>query len=145
MNNMWILAAADGDVETTKGTALPPAGEETTATETGTIANGTNGLGDDPPQPTKPAWQNPQFIFMGLMLVVMYLFIFRGPKKKQQKHANMVKSLKKNDRIRTIGGIFGTVIEVKDKEVVLKIDETNNTKMRVNPGAIASVITDEND
>jgi preprotein translocase subunit YajC len=55
----------------------------------------------------------------------------------------MVKSLQKNDRVRTIGGIFGTVIEVRDKEVIIKIDESNNTKMRVSPNAISSVVGDE--
>jgi preprotein translocase subunit YajC len=80
-----------------------------------------------------------------IILIIMYLFIFRGPKKKQKQHAQMVDSLKKNDRVRTIGGIFATVIDVRDKEVVIKIDESNNTKMRVSPGAIASVVTDDKD
>ena len=73
----------------------------------------------------------------------MYLFMIRGPKKKQQEHSKMVSSLKKNDRVCTIGGIYGTVIEVRDKEIVLKIDESNNTKMKVTLGAIRSVAAEE--
>ena len=48
----------------------------------------------------------------------------------------MLQSLKKNDRVRTIGGIFGTVIEVKGDEVVLKVDEANNTRIHVSVSAI---------
>jgi len=82
-----------------------------------------------------------QFLPFLLIIVVMYLFLFRGPKKKQQEHQKMVASLKKNDRVRTIGGILGTVLDVQDNEVLLKIDESNNTKMRVVPSAIAVVLT----
>jgi preprotein translocase YajC subunit len=49
-------------------------------------------------------------------------------------------ALKKNDRVQTIGGILGTVLEVSDTEVVLKIDEANNTKIRVLPSAVSKVI-----
>jgi len=51
--------------------------------------------------------------------------------------------LKKNDRVRTIGGILGVVLDVRDDEIVLKIDEANNTKIRVIPSAIATVIGDD--
>ena len=70
------------------------------------------------------------------MFILMYLVLFRGPKKKQQQHRQMIQALGKNDRVRTIGGIIGTVIDVKDDEVVLKVDESNNTKIRVSASAI---------
>ena len=75
-------------------------------------------------------------------MAIVYMMLFRGPKKKQQQQQKMVQSLKKNDKVRTIGGILGTVIDVKDDEVTLKIDESNNTKMRVAPGSISRVISD---
>ena len=49
----------------------------------------------------------------------------------------MIQSLKKNDRVRTIGGIIGTIIDIKDDEITLKVDESNNTKIKVVPGAIS--------
>ena len=55
----------------------------------------------------------------------------------------MVQSLQKNDRVRTIGGIFGTVIDVRDDVITLKVDESNNTKIKVTTGAISSVLLDE--
>ena len=84
-----------------------------------------------------------QVPFLVLIFVVMYMLLFRGPKKKQQKHKQMVQELKKNDRIRTIGGILGTVIDVKDDEITIKIDEANNTKIKIIPGAIGTVLSDE--
>jgi preprotein translocase subunit YajC len=48
----------------------------------------------------------------------------------------MVQALAKNDKVRTIGGIIGTVVDIKDDEVTLKIDESNNTKIKVIPSAI---------
>ena len=57
------------------------------------------------------------------MFVLLYFMMIRGPQKKQQQQNQMIESLKKNDRVQTIGGILGTVLDVKDDEVTLKIDE----------------------
>jgi len=141
MNNIWILAESDGDVVSKPGQAIPT-GNEQSGLETGTITDG----GNDKQEPLPNLTTGEQLMKYApfiVIMIIMYMFIFRGPKKKQQQHAQMVKTLKKNDRIRTIGGILGTVIEVRDKEVVIKIDESNNTKMRVSPSAISTVVTDE--
>lgn len=145
MKNLWILAAGETDNNSdpdviTGGSA---GAEETTGTITPdsqtTDSSETDGI------PKKTGLPMNQLIMMGVIFVIMYLIIFRGPKKKQQKHTQMVKSLSKNDRIRTIGGIYGTVIDVKDNELTIKIDESTNTKMKVSPGAIAEVISDKQD
>lgn len=80
-----------------------------------------------------------------MMMVVMYFFVFRGPKKRQKEHQKMLQELEKNTRIRTIGGIMGTVVDTRDDEVIIKIDESNNTKMRIARSAISKVITEEED
>jgi len=67
----------------------------------------------------------------------MYLILFRGPRKKQQQHKQMIQTLAKNDRIQTIGGIIGTVVDIKDDEITLKIDESNNTKIKIVRSAIS--------
>ena len=51
----------------------------------------------------------------------------------------MIDTLKKGARLQTIGGIIGTVVEVRDDELVLKIDESNNTKIRVIRSAVGKV------
>ncbi len=84
--------------------------------------------------------------FQILLIIVMIVFVFmmfRGPRKKQAEHRKMVQSLKKNDRVRTIGGIYGTVVDVREDEIVLKIDESSNTKIKVTPSAIGTRLSDE--
>ena len=77
-----------------------------------------------------------QFFPLILIFAVMYLLLFRGPRKKQQKQKQMIGSLQKNDRIRTIGGIIGTIVDIKDDEITLKVDESNNTKIKIAASAI---------
>ena len=88
------------------------------------------------PVATPPRSPLMQFLPFILIFVVMYFLLFRGPRKKQQQHKQMVQSLQKNDRVRTIGGIIGTVVDVKGDEITLKVDEANNTKIKVAASAI---------
>ena len=83
-------------------------------------------------------------IGIGLALLVFYYFLFRGQRKDRQKHTDMLGNLKRNDRVQTIGGVLGTVVDVRDHEVVLKVDETNNVKMRFNRSAVKEVLAAEN-
>ena len=134
MDNIWILANAEGGPSTFDVPAAPA----TEGAETGTATTTTVADSNAPPAAAvrqKPAF-NSQLIFIGLMIVVMYLLLFRGPRKKQQQHKQMVQSLQKNDRIRTIGGIIGTIVEVKDDEITLKVDESSNTKIKITPSAV---------
>jgi preprotein translocase subunit YajC len=79
---------------------------------------------------------------MVLLIGVFYFVMFRGQKKERDKHKSMLEALKRNDRVQTIGGILGTVVEVRDNEVVLKVDETNNVKVRFNRAAIKEVLAE---
>ena len=82
--------------------------------------------------------------FASQVIMVFFLIsMFRGPRKKQQEHKKMIQSLQKNDRIRTIGGIHGTVVDVRDDEIVLKVDESNNTKIRISPSAIGTKLSEK--
>ena len=118
--------------------AAPAAPAESTTQQADPATEGQTGQGAPPPK-----GPGSMLIPMVLMFIVLYFFLFRGPKKKQQQHKQMLEALKKNDRVRTIGGIIGTVVDIRDDEVVIKIDESNNTKMRLVRGAISKVTTDE--
>ena len=56
---------------------------------------------------------------------------------------NMLGNLQKNDRIVTIGGIYGTVVNIqKDSDsITIKVDESSNAKLRVLRSAISRVVT----
>ena len=77
-----------------------------------------------------------------IMYVIVYFMLLRPQKKQQQKQRDMLDGLKKNDEVRTTGGIIGKVVSIDaDKDLVtLKIDEQQNVRMRVLRGAIAAVI-----
>ncbi len=138
MDNVWILA------QTESGQAPSRVGSEPVETEGGATTTAPG----EPPRPTDipPKKQgSPLMSLLPLILIMvfMYLLLFRGPRKQQQQQRQMVQTLKKNDRVRTIGGIIGTIVEVRDDEVHLKIDEANNTKIWISASAIGKNLSEE--
>ena len=80
------------------------------------------------------------FVPIILLVVVFYWIMIRGQRKDRKKHADILGALKRNDRVQTIGGIIGTVVEVRDDEVVVKVDESSNVKMHFNRSAVKDVL-----
>ncbi|MBN1424870.1 preprotein translocase subunit YajC [Candidatus Fermentibacteria bacterium] len=74
------------------------------------------------PQGSQP---QPNFLIQMLPFLMIfaffYLLIVMPKQKEQKKHAAMLQSLKKGDRVLTSGGMYGTVVGVKETTVVLKI------------------------
>ena len=69
------------------------------------------------------------WLMLALMFVVMWFFMIR-PQRKQQKELEKFRSeLKRGDKVITSGGIYGTVDEVKERTVLLKVD--GDVKLRV--------------
>ena len=83
---------------------------------------------------------------MILIFVVFYLLMIRPQRKKEKKVKEMLDSLKKDDRICTIGGIYGTIVNIKDDTVTLAVGK-DNLSMVVARWAIRSVedVAIEND
>lgn len=73
---------------------------------------------------------------------IFYFLMIRPEQKKQKekekKRKEMLENLKKGDNVITIGGIWGTVANVKEKSVTVKVDA--NTKLEFNREAISEVI-----
>ncbi len=132
MNNIWILAQAPG--EETSGGIDSELADETAAQTKQEVSDSNTPPGKGRGRGFFGPYGN--FIFLALMFVMFYLILFRGPRKKQQKHRQMVQTLQKNDRVRTIGGIIGVVVDVKGDEITLKVDESNNTKIKVISSAV---------
>jgi preprotein translocase subunit YajC len=81
------------------------------------------------------------FLIPMVLAVAVFMYLnWRGQKKDRDRYQQMLNTLGRNDRVQTIGGIYGTVVETRENELVLKIDETNNVKIRVNRNAIKEVI-----
>ena len=80
------------------------------------------------------------WVMMALIFVVMWFFMIR-PQRKQQKELQAFRdSLKKGDKVVTIGGIYGTVCEIKDTTVLIEVD--NNVKIRVSKQALVKDFSD---
>ena len=77
---------------------------------------------------------------MILIFVVMYFFMVRPQQKKQKEIVKWRESLKKGDKIVTVGGIYGTIAEVKDTFLLVEVD--NNVKLRVDKTSVVKDITD---
>ncbi len=82
------------------------------------------------------------WIMLALIFVVMWFFMIRPQRKQQKEMENFRNSLKNGDKVVTIGGIYGTVAEVKESYVLLEVDK--DVKIRVNKQAIQKDYTDPN-
>lgn len=76
------------------------------------------------------------------MLVIMVMSTMMGGRKEKKKRAELMSSLKKNDRVQTIGGIIGSVAEVRKDEVVLRVDESSNVRIRFAKSAISGIVSE---
>ena len=79
-------------------------------------------------------------IMMLLIFVVMYFFMIRPQQKNQKEIAKFRNELKKGDKIVTIGGIYGTVDEIREKYVIIVVD--GDVKLRVDKSAIVKDMSD---
>jgi len=94
--------------------------------------------------PAQPQQQPGAFEMLFPIVVVGVLFwliLFRPRSQEQKKLRELMDSLKKGDRVMTIGGIIATVVQLRDDEVVLKVDEATNTKVTFARSAIKSVLS----
>ncbi|QDU70722.1 preprotein translocase subunit YajC [Mucisphaera calidilacus] len=88
-------------------------------------------------QATGGGFEFMMLIFLGVM-VLMLFFSWRSQSSEKKKREAMLSSLTKGAKVQTIGGILGTVTQLKDDEVVLRVDE--GTTLRFTRGAVQSVL-----
>ncbi len=132
---LWLAMSQDGSA-IEPGTEPAPSALDDSATQ----APGGTGT---PPAGNVPGWYgllSSPLIPLILIFVVFYFFMISGNRRKEKQRQELVSSLARGDRVTTIGGIIGNVVDASGDEVVLKIDENNNTKMRITRGAVASVV-----
>lgn len=74
------------------------------------------------------------FIMLGLIVLIFYFFMIRPQLKKQKEQKKFRESLKAGDKVVTIGGIHGKILEVNDSNVLISCD---NGKLRIEKSAIS--------
>ncbi len=92
--------------------------------------------------------QPPQNLLVTMMplvfiFVIFYFLLIRPQQKKQKDHEKLVQAVKTGDQVVTNAGIHGTVSNVKDKTLIIKI--ADNVKVEFDRGAIATVVKSGSD
>ncbi|MDD3987937.1 MAG: preprotein translocase subunit YajC [Candidatus Omnitrophica bacterium] len=87
----------------------------------------------------QPQAANPILNLLPLVLifVIFYFMLIRPQKQKEKDHQKMLSNMAKNDEVVTGSGIHGTIINVKEKTVILRIDE--NVKIEIEKNSIAFI------
>jgi preprotein translocase subunit YajC len=88
------------------------------------------------PQPTQV---NPVINLLPLffIFIIFYFLLIRPQKTKEKEHQKMLNNLNKNDEVVTSGGIHGTIVNIKERTLVLRVDE--NVKIEIEKGCVAYV------
>ena len=85
-----------------------------------------------------------QFLPLILIFIIFYFFLIRPQQKKAKEHKNMVKAIKRGDKIITSGGIFGIVEKVMDNDKVeVSVSDNVNVELVKSTGIQALVSNTE--
>lgn len=141
----WIMTTVLTQAGTEAGSApvqAPPAAEKTVVPlgAPGAPVTAAPGSPAAPSGGAAPAGSQSMFtmlIPLLLFFVVMIAMTSMSGRKEKKRREQLLSSIKKHDQVQTLGGIIGTVTEINDQEVVLRLEEG---RMRVSRGAIQSVI-----
>lgn len=73
-------------------------------------------------------------LFLVGIFAIFYFLIIRPQKKERERHRRLIESLKKGDRVITSAGVWGTVVDIGDRTVTLKVDA--NTRITFSKEAV---------
>ena len=138
-----VLGLAQAQTTRPAGDQVAPAveGDGVQGGTPSTVAPGTAApAANPPPRPTGIlAFLSSPFVPLMVVVVFFYVFMISGNRKKEKARKESLNSLVRGDRVTTIGGIIGSVVDAAGDEVTLKIDENNNTKLKITRSAVANV------
>jgi preprotein translocase subunit YajC len=76
------------------------------------------------------------FVFLALLFAMFYFLIIRPQRKRQKEHQGLLDTLKRGDKIITIGGIYGQVDSISEDSIVIKVE--SGATVRLLKGGIAA-------
>ena len=100
------------------------------------------------PGPAPGISDGTRLLFMVVITGLLFYFIMLRPqKRKEQELREKINNIKENERVITIGGIYGVVTNVQrdQQRVTIRVDDATGTKIRFNMSAIARVVTSEDE
>lgn len=86
-----------------------------------------------------PAPGNQMWIFLIAFIAIMWFLMIRPNQKREKERREMLSSLSKGDRVVTNGGVFGTIVGLTEKTVVLRVSDEPAVKMEFLRGAVARI------
>lgn len=134
MNDNWTIGSVG-----LLGQAPPVAGTPAATTDSQPLTGADGGAGGGGAAPANPFGGGFLFLILGLM-AFMLVMSSMGQRKEKKKRAALLNSLGKHDRVQTAGGVIGTISEIRGDEVVIKVDESTNTKIRFARSAVQQVL-----
>jgi preprotein translocase subunit YajC len=98
------------------------------------------GTGAPPPQ---PGGLDSLLITFVPLMIIFYLFFIRPENKRRKQKEELLGAIKPKDKVVTVGGLHGSVVEVDGDEVVLLVDPKKDVKLRFRRSAIDTIVTPE--
>lgn len=105
----------------------------------GATGGGTGGPGTGTGTTPSPLSNLFPIIILGFLMFMVVSMVMTGKREKKAR-AELMSSLAKHDKVQTAGGMIGTIVEVKGEEVVLKVDESTNTKIRFARSSVTAIL-----
>ena len=144
INAQNLILAQDNQAPTGAGAEiLPPLPGETTAGDGTTSVTG--GSGGATGNGGGGLVNSGFMVVLVMMFLAMIIFSFMGQRRDRKKREAMISAVKKHDKVQTVGGLIGSVVEVKTDTIILKVDESANTRITFARSSIQQVITSATD
>lgn len=83
--------------------------------------------------------QTVSILYIVALFAILYFLMIRPQQQRQKKHQEMIKSLRPDDRVTTVGGIFGTIIKLKEDSIILRI--ADNVRIEILKTAISQIVS----
>lgn len=97
-----------------------------------------------PAQPAKPGFGS-MLMPLVLMFGVIYMFMILPNQRKDKKRKELLASLSKGDKVVTHGGVFGTIVSLSEKSIVLKVSDNPTVKMEFMRQAVSQIANAEDE
>lgn len=140
INAQNLILAQDNQAPTGAGEEiLPPLPGETTAGDGAiSVPGGSGGATGDR---GGGLFNSGFMVVLVMMFLAMIIFSFMGQRRDRKKREAMISAVKKHDKVQTVGGLIGSVVEVKTDTIILKVDESANTRITFARSSIQQVLT----
>ncbi len=110
----------------------------------GEAAPGGTGIQGQPGTPQaarEPLGGSSFLLFVFLAVAGLLVFSIFGQRRDKKKRESMLSNLKKHDKVQTVGGVIGSIVDVRKDLVVLKVDESSNTRITFARSAIQQILS----